>query len=212
MNTIETAYINALLADASYVKEIKRGEIDAGRFRDRLTQSQADFLAANFTVKTSVETPNTINPLLGTGFDAVVWEGKAGTEYAGQLYVSMRGTDGDATDIADDVSLATKGLAYDQIRDMVNWWLKNTASTSDHNVVQIKVVDVPGQVIGKTFALDTPTTGTDVLSGLGPITAVNGHSLGGYLSTVFTRLFGANVQTVNTFNSAGFSNVMSVNT
>ena len=211
MNTLQTAYINALLADASYVKQIVKGDIAAERFTTRLTQTQANFLAANFTVKTSVETPNTINPLLGTGFDAVVWEGKPGTPYAGQTYVSMRGTDG-GTDIADDASLATKGLPYDQIRDMVNWWLKNTASATDKNVVQIKVVDVPGQVIGRTFALGTPTTGTGVLSGLGPITAVNGHSLGGYLSTVFTRLFGANVQAVNTFNSAGFSNVMSINT
>jgi trimeric autotransporter adhesin len=210
MNSLQFAYLNGLLADASYVTPIKLGEIDAADFGARLTQTQANFLAANFNVKSRVETPNTINPLLGTGFDAVVWEGKGGTPYAGQVYVSMRGTAG-GTDIADDVSLATKGLPYDQIRDMVNWWLRSTASTSDNNVVQIKVVDLPGQVIGRTFALDTPTTGTGALNGLGPITAVNGHSLGGYLSTVFTRLFGADVQAVNTFNSAGFSNVMSTN-
>jgi hypothetical protein len=209
MKQIELAYINAILADASYVK-VANG-LNSDDMKARLTPDQAAFLAANFQVRTSVETPNTIHPELGTGFDAVVWEGKAGTEFAGQVYASMRGTDG-GTDIADDASLASKGLPYDQIRDMVNWWLKNTASATDNNVVQIKVVDVPGQVIGSTFALDTPTTGTGVLNGLGPITAVNGHSLEGYLSTVFTCLFGANVQAVNTFNSAGFSNVMSSNT
>ncbi len=167
MNTIQTAYVNALLADAAYV-DVSVG-INSADMRTRLTPTQAAYLAANFTVKASVETPNTINPALGTGFDAVVWEGKADTPYAGQTYVSMRGTQG-GTDIADDASLASKGLPYDQIRDMVNWWLKSTASTTDQNVVQIKVVDIPGAVIGKTFALDTPTTGTGVLSGLGPIT------------------------------------------
>jgi hypothetical protein len=113
MNAIQTAYINALLADASYVKEIKKGEIRASDFTTRLTQSQADFLAANFKVKDSVETPNTIDPLLGPGFDAVVWEGKTGTPYEGQVYASMRGTQG-STDIADDVSLAA---IYGDARD-----------------------------------------------------------------------------------------------
>ncbi len=179
MNTIQTAYVNALLADASYIKGITKGNItESSDFLKRLTQSQFAFLAANFTVKSSVETPNTINSELGTGFDAVVWEGKAGTPYAGQTYVSMRGTQG-GTDIADDASLASKGLPCDQIRDTVNWWLKSTASTTDQNVVRINVADIPGAVIGKTFALDTPTTGTGVLSVLGSINAVNGHSLGG---------------------------------
>ena len=62
-----------------------------------------------------------------------------------------------------------------------------------------------------SFALDQPTTGTGKLSDVGVIEAVNGHSLGGYLATAFTRLFGANVQSVNTFNSAGFSNVAAIN-
>lgn len=125
MNAIQVAYINALLADASYVKDIKKGEIDAARFKDRLTQSQADFLAANFKVKESVETPNSLNPLLGTGFDAVVWEGQAGTPYAGQIHVSMRGTQG-ATDLADDLALAAEGIPHDQIVSMVSWWLHLT--------------------------------------------------------------------------------------
>ncbi len=60
MNAIQTAYINALLADASYVTQIAKGEIQANekKFKDRLTQTQADFLAANFEVIDSVETYN----------------------------------------------------------------------------------------------------------------------------------------------------------
>lgn len=123
MKPIETAYINALLADASYVTPAVN--IDGDDMKKHLTATQSAFIAANFKVRTSEETPNSINPLLGTGFDAVVWEGKDGTPYAGQVYVSLRGTQ-DATDIADDGSLATKGIPYDQIRDMVNWWLRST--------------------------------------------------------------------------------------
>ena len=55
MKTLQTAYINALLADASYVKKIEKGDITESLFDKRLTQTQANFLAANFTVKSSVE-------------------------------------------------------------------------------------------------------------------------------------------------------------
>ena len=71
MKSIESAYINALLADASYVPV--DGGIDVKDMQKRMTATQSAFIAANFKVRTSVETPNTINPLLGPGFDAVVW-------------------------------------------------------------------------------------------------------------------------------------------
>jgi hypothetical protein len=169
MNPIQTAYINALLADASYVVDIQRGDQVDTKFKDRLTPTQAAYLAANFTVLASIETPNTINPLLGTGFDAVVWQIKPGSELAGpgnanagKIFVSMRGTQG-GTDIADDITLASRGIPYDQIRDMVNWWLKNTAAVTNTEVKQIKVLEAPGLIGAKTFALDTPTTGTGLL-------------------------------------------------
>jgi len=191
--------------------------------RTRLTPTQAAYLAANFTVVTSIETPDTIDPLLGTGFDAVVWQIKAGSELAGpnnvnagKIFVSMRGTQG-PTDIADDGTLASRGIPYDQIRDMVNWWLKNTAAVTNTQVQQIKVqetvVSLLPLVTVKTFALDTPTTGTGLLNELDGIAGVNGHSLGGYLSTAFTRIFGSawGVEQVSTFNSAGFSGAAGLN-
>ena len=219
MNSIQTAYINALLADAAYIENIGTGEINASRFAPRLTPTQATYLAANFTVVTSLETPNTIDPQLGTGFDAVVWQIKVGSELAGpnnvnagKIFVSMRGTQG-GTDIADDGTLASRGIPYDQIRDMVNGWLKNTAAVTNTQVQQIKVIEAPGLIGAKTFALDTPTTGTGLLNELDGIAGVNGHSLGGYLSTAFTRIFGAawGVEQVSTFNSAGFSGVAGLN-
>ncbi|MES2831504.1 MAG: calcium-binding protein [Pseudomonadota bacterium] len=214
MKSIETAYINALLADASYISVAT----DAGNDeqRRRLTAAQSDFLLANFEVLDDPETPGG----LGTGFDAIVWRIKADSALAqqdpsnaGKVFVSMRGTQS-ATDVIDDVTLATRGIPYDQIKDMINWWLKNTASKTNTNVVQVRVVSLPGPVLGYTFARDVPTQGTGLLKDINSIAGVNGHSIGGYLATAFTRLFGnsAGVQAVNTFNSAGFSNLMTSNT
>ena len=203
MNSIQAAYINALLADASYVN-VSNG-VNSADMRTRLTPTQSAYLAANFEVLDSVETSQP----LGLGFDAVVWRGKANTEFAGKAYVSMRGTQG-VQDIADDVSLALTGIPHQQIADMVNWWLRATASSSNTNVAQIKLKlpNTPLDTI--TFELAAPATGTGKLTGANAVSAiesVNGHSLGGYLATAFTRLFGANVQSVNTFNSAGFNNL-----
>ena len=225
MNTIQTAYINALLADASYVEAIRKGELNASAFKGRLTQSQADFLAANFKVKDSVETPSILGSLVDPGFDAVVWEGKENTPYAGQVFVSMRGTQG-ATDIADDISLAATGVPKDQIVGMVNWWMRMT-TPPEQKAIQVKygpvgtgVMDPMTQqeIMVDKFSLVANSTvmGTGTLLGQSSIAGVNGHSLGGYLATAFTRLFGGglgyNVQSVNTFNSAGFNSLTSSST
>lgn len=73
MSPIQAAYINALLADASYVEGVGRGDLNPSRFVSRVTTTQANFLAANFTVASSIESPKP----LGMGFDAIVWQGKA---------------------------------------------------------------------------------------------------------------------------------------
>ncbi len=71
MNQIATAYINALLADASYVNVLSG--INSSEMQTRMTATQAAFLDDNFEVLESVETSQP----LGLGFDAVVWRGKA---------------------------------------------------------------------------------------------------------------------------------------
>ncbi len=78
MKSIESAYINALLADAAYIQVA--GGINTADMKERMTATQAAFIVDNFTVVTSLETPNTIHSELGTGFDAVVWQIKAGSE------------------------------------------------------------------------------------------------------------------------------------
>lgn len=218
MNTIQVAYINALLADASYVTGIKKGGIPTNDkdFTKRLTQTQANFLAANFKVIDSVETYNPNKPGDPPGFDAVVWEGKSGTPYAGQLYVSMRGTDG-KTDVSDDIDLVATGIPRNQIIAMVNWWMRISTPTGQKNAAQIQYgpvkvgVDEDGKDIFDDQFTAAPSVNGEGLVNNRIISGVNGHSLGGYLSTAFTRLFGSNALSVNTFNSAGFSNVSTEN-
>jgi hypothetical protein len=125
-------YINALLADASYVQltnangDVETENIINGRLKARLTEPLAKFMTDNFEV---LDQPGTTDKLsIDGGFSATVWRGKAGTEYAGQVYLSMRGT-AEGIDFADDGILAEFGVAYAQITDMVNWWLKANTAT-----------------------------------------------------------------------------------
>jgi hypothetical protein len=169
MSTINETYINALLADAAYVRLHSGTEIDGPNtalltgsalttaIAARLTQPQADFITSNFEV---------LNQELSAfgGFDAVVWRGKVGTPYAGKVYVSMRGTQG-LQDIADDGSLAFAGIPHQQIADMVNWWLRATASSSNTNVVQIKLKPPTTPLDTITFERAAPATGTGNLTG-----------------------------------------------
>ena len=215
MNTINEIYINALLADAAYVNmhSILVGNpllIDTElntAIALRLTQPQADFITTNFDVVDQELSPT-------GGFDAVVWRGKADTPYSGKVYVSMRGTQG-GTDLADDASLAATGVPKDQIVAMVNWWLRQTtagnlsATQIQYGPVGTGVIDPNTgiEVMVDKFSLAPSVQSTGQLYSVTTIAGVNGHSLGGYLSTVFTRLFGVNVQSVTTFNSAGFNNL-----
>jgi hypothetical protein len=222
MSTINETYINALLADAAYVNmhALTGSNADplltdaalTARIAARMTQPQADFITTNFEVLNQELSP------IG-GFDAVVWKGKPGTAYAGKVYVSMRGTQG-LTDIADDAELAITGVPKDQIVSMVNWWLKITAPAGANTARQIAIEPIydsstPPLQIGTRFVAAANVAGSGTLVGQSSIAAVNGHSLGGYLATAFTRLFGGplgyNVQSVNTFNSAGFNNLQASN-
>jgi hypothetical protein len=207
-NQIQNAYINAVLADAAYIDVDSnfKSELDK-----RLIAAQANYLVTNFEVIASENKSD--NPLFGSGFDAVFWKGKTGTDYANQVFVSMRGTEPGAggADLTTDLSLASRGIPYEQVRDMANWWMRATAKPGDV-VKQVKITATGNLAQVFTFTQDSTAVATGELYGqVAQISGVNGHSLGGYLATAFTRLFGANVGQVNTFNSAGFSDAAGTN-
>jgi trimeric autotransporter adhesin len=203
MNTISETYINALLADASYVNQLagKSGATLIATLTERMTVSQAKYITDNFEV---------MNQELSAtgGFDATVWRRKSD----GRVFVSMRGTQG-LTDIADDINLAASGLANTQLASMVNWWLRETTPTGQM-AKQIKwdplyQPDSNSSMVVPSFIAVADAAGTGSLGSVNYIDSLNGHSLGGYMAAAFTRLFGNQwfVGHVTTFNSAGFNNL-----
>ena len=106
MTTINDAYINALLADAAYVDGLRNATLEA-QLTDRMTPALAAYISNNFTVVQQVGG-------FASSFDAVIWGGNLGTPYAGQVYVSMRGTQ-EGPDYTADADLASSGLAHKQV-------------------------------------------------------------------------------------------------
>lgn len=213
MTGIANNFINSLLADATYVNVTASMDRDRviEALRPRMTSTQAEFIATNFGVASSITSPD------GSGFDATVWEGRPGTEYAGQVFVSTRGTEFPSVDVwGADVDLALNVAARSQIIDMVNWWMRETAPAGVP-VAQIKwdpLRTKPGTIseIEPGLVLADSVAGTGHLVGTTSV-QVNGHSLGGHLASAFARIFGGDtpaggsvrVESVATFNSAGFN-------
>ncbi len=201
MTTIHDAYVNALLADASYVNNLSNATLEAN-LRGRMTPELARYIADNFAVVTQA------NGFLSS-FEATVWR----EINSGNIYVSMRGTQ-EIVDFAEDADLAISGLAHEQLLSMVNWWLRGTTPTTSYaRQIAEQVVLIPGFGVQRNFVPAPQVQGTDELSGISAIKSVNGHSLGGYLASAFARLFGGqwSVELINTFNSAGFSRPATLN-
>jgi trimeric autotransporter adhesin len=199
MNTIRDAYWNALLADATYAFKVNRGATSGtnliGLLEDRMTTPVAQYIAANFTLVTHIETDDTTS----SGFDASVWR-----RSDGKLYVSMQGTSG-LQDFLTDFKLAIAGNAGQQVIDMVNWWFRITTPVGQMARQVGHVLDTQTGFINP--ASDVAGQGLVSAADLAGGIEVNGHSLGGYLATAFTRLLGAqaHVSHTSTFNSAGFA-------
>ncbi|MCS4511044.1 hypothetical protein [Xylophilus ampelinus] len=196
MTKISDAYTNALLANASYIDGLKIANNLSNALTKRMTQPLAEYISENFSVVTQTESSL-------SSFDATVWRANHadGTPDAnGKVYVSMRGTQ-QLTDFLVDGDLALTGNARAQVTDMINWWLR-VSTPAGQNATQI-------QALGSLYVLapSVPGQGLVTASDLAAGVEVNGHSLGGYLASAFTRLFGkqANVSHTSTFNSAGFA-------
>ena len=196
MGTIKEAYWNSLLSDATYSLNVNVDGVSGGGLisllQTSMTEPVATYIAANFSLVTHIETSD----VTGSGSDATVWR-----RTDGKLYVSMQGTEG-LQDFLTDTQLALTGNGRDQLVDMANWWFKITTPVGQL-ARQIKVVTT--NLLGEA----TPVAGQGLVSAaeLAVGIEVNGHSLGGYLASAFTRLFGAqaHVNRTTTFNSAGFA-------
>lgn len=192
-NAIHDAFINALLAEASYVNGLvpeRQGADLASDLSPELTAPLAAYVGQNFTVlKQVTET--------GSGFSVTVFQDRP----SGQKYISFRGTEGPLADwVADADIFLGSGVAYQQIKAMVNWSMR---ASTPVGAQAVQLADtwrmVGGQLVFDTYL----TAGTGEIAG-SPDYIVNGHSLGGHLTTAFARLFGnANMRSF-TFNGCGF--------
>ena len=115
MTTINNTYINALLADATYVHNIDPNKIVgslSANLSPRMTPALAAYISSNFSVLTQIESGDTLLPGF-SGFDATVWQ-----QTGGKLFVSMRGTEPGQDLFITDADLAVTGNASAQIVDM----------------------------------------------------------------------------------------------
>jgi hypothetical protein len=81
MTGISSTYFNALLADAVYAEKLvpaMRPDALRERLQQRMTPVLASLIAENFEVVAVSPTSST-----GSGFQAVVWRGRADTPLAG---------------------------------------------------------------------------------------------------------------------------------
>ena len=148
MSYIQSAYINALLADASYI-DLPIGAISRDQWGDakgalptRMTPQLARFIADNFEVIDN----RYASEYHESGFDAIVWKGREGTPYEGKVFLSTRGTEVKGRDLLDaDPDLTLNSSARRQIIDMINWWLRETTPATE-TVMQLAnvIVNVPG--------------------------------------------------------------------
>ena len=78
------AYTNSLLANAAYVNLTPgQSAADLAKVDDlnkTMTPALAQYIADNFEVASAINTPDAVGQ--GSGFDATVWKGRAGTEFA----------------------------------------------------------------------------------------------------------------------------------
>lgn len=203
MPSINQAFENALLANATYqLGESRSGVAGAtlrGAIERTLTPVLADYISQNYTAVSNIDYPE-----LGTsGFDATAWRHNV----TGKIYVSLEGTvPGPADLVFTDLPLALNGNAGQQVLDMINWWLQITTPVGQM-ARQIRPAE---SEVGDTYLVEaTEVAGQGLISAaeLQQGVEVSGHSLGGYLATAFTRLFGAqaHVSHTFTFNSAGFA-------
>jgi hypothetical protein len=146
-----------------------------------MTAELANYIGANFTV-----------------FSVTVF-----MDRDNNFYVSFRGTepeDAYRDFLTDADAYIGSGLARRQVIAMVNWYLRATTPTSQ-DAVQIHAT----RSVGPTGELGPATYTTPGNGTLLGATALNveGHSLGGHLTTVFTRLFACDVSNSQTYNGMG---------
>ncbi len=203
-NLINNYFLNAQLSNAAYALDLNPS-MSPTEFREALTgepanfsDSQADTFIERYTIVDSQQ--NTEEGFSGTVFL---------DNQTGKFVVSLRGTEAPG-DIIDDVlnadfgDIGGNGIAVSQAIDMFNYLQRLTAKAGEP-IVQYSYSDEFPLVAG--LGEITSTTLPPALSD-GPLAgkefSVNGHSLGGHLALILSRLAPNQVTETFTYNAPGF--------
>jgi len=228
---INTLFQEALLAQAAYVENLKPGMageelIDALKTRDGITQAQAEYFSEHFTVEQQDEN-------LDTGFSATLFKNIETQKF----HLAVRGSAAPGLDLDPDWTDANidnllYGISYDQVTDLINFYLRLTQGGADVAQFEFDEVAVAldssppegGIFWGHEYdeGIDSDGDGVDDIigdiyltfkaidsqPGLGVIANnqqlnVTGHSLGGHLASAFSLLYPSVINQTTTFNSGG---------
>ena len=191
--SIHSAYLGALVAHSAYVNGLVPRD---PQLRAKLTPELTDKLAA--TVSAQFEVVTQWTDLGGSGFSVTVFADSSGSQH-----IAFRGTElGRPEDwITDLDTYLASGLARRQVIAMVNWYLR-ASTPAGAEVLQMLETPVVDQLTGEVLARTTLAQGEGTLAGAGNY-VVSGHSLGGHLTTVFSRLFNDRVMSSSTYNGMG---------
>lgn len=218
---VRSAFVHSLLSEASYADFDIAGSISQTDVENALIANRFSYIqVADFITRWRVadHQPNT-----PSGFSATIFESLL---IPGEYVFAIRGTEPTAqlsTDIilADIADIGADGIALNQAVDLFNYYQRLTTQT-DQLVTQYKVyegdVAPPPGIEYIEYDDGNPFTGTqyrylvtvDPAQGLEiiPDTVatfdIAGHSLGGHLALILSRLIHNRTSDVYTYNAPGF--------
>lgn len=203
MATIAAYFEQAQLSMAAYALDLQRGMSDSFQRQAYvaalINKGMSDTQAAEF-VKTYTVVDQFTDP--STGFSATVFD-KSDVKY-----IAIRGTEGFTFAGAQDwltnvLDVSAEGIAVRQGLALFNY-LQRLYGALNSEVVQY-FYDPTTRTIGTTTG-----TANGLLSGQAPL-SVTGHSLGGHLAMMMSRLAPGLVSSVYTYNAPGFDTAIRTN-
>ena len=226
---INTYYENALLSEAAYVSldyGMSKEELIEALYDGGMEQNLAAIFADKFSIVDQYTDPST--GLSATIFKKIdggkLYFSMRGTEFLDDSFPYV-----DNIDLNDifgaDLDIVKTGVARDQIMSLYNYYQRlitpDTAMATQYRMVETAIMPTSGQYYETTrlssvgalpytayvYLEEYTAAGiADPANGITSSTVFSaaGHSLGGHIAIAFKRLFSANVDAVNIYNSAGF--------
>lgn len=224
---IRTAHKLSILSEASYadfdtIGAVTQTDVENALIAKDFSNTQAADFITHWRV--AHHQPNT-----PTGFSATIFES---LDNPGEYVFAMRGTEptaqwGADITLADIADIGADGIALHQAIDLVNYYQRLiTSSGSDaHQYAVYEGILPPPQGITEFIQLDEGSgvvsapryrylVSADSATGLGMMPSatstfdVTGHSLGGHLALIMSRLDPNRVNEVYTYNAPGFDTGM----